>query len=243
MEMTLESAFSGQGALGHAAYLLLVLSMLMRRMVWLRLLVIASALVGIAYAALVLTDPVSTFWESLLIVVNIGQLTLTRWLDRRTQFDAREDRLRRLHFPRLSPRRMRRLLRSGDWQDLPAGTRLTRAGAPVPALWLLHDGSARVEVDGRTVGHCAPGSFVGEMTVASGEPAFADVVLDGPATAWRIDAAQLRALSLRDPEIGHALEAAFFRMIRQRLVDSNDRSAPEHSHARAAGSTQPDRPR
>lgn len=230
MELTLESAFSSQGALGHAAYLLLVLSMLMRRMFWLRVLVIASALVAIAYAALILTDPVSTFWETLLIVVNVGQLTLTWWLDRRTQFDAREGWLRELHFPRLAPSRMRRLLRAGEWIELPAGTRLTREGDPVPALWFLHEGRAQVSVAGVAVGRCLPDSFVGEMTVATGEPAFADVVLETPATLWRIDAVRLRKLSARDPVTGQALEAAFFRMIRQKLASSNDASRATHGH-------------
>lgn len=226
VELTLESALSSQGALGHSAYLLLVLSMLMRRMFWLRVLVITSALVAIAYAVLILTDPVSTFWETMLIIVNIGQLTLTWWLDRRTQFDPREDRLRQRHFPKLGPSRVRRLVRAGEWKELPASTRLTRAGTPVDALCFLLEGSARVEVEGVVVARCVPCDFVGEMTVATGEPAFADVVLDEPTTLWRIDARKLRELAARDPEIGHALEAAFFRTIRQRLADSN-------SHARA----------
>ena len=227
MELTLESAFSSQGALGHSAYLLLVLSMLMRRMIWLRLLVIASATIAIAYAALILTDPVSTFWESLLILVNIGQLTLTWWLDRRTQFDPREQQLRRLHFPKLAPSRMRKLLKRGAWQELPANTRLTRAGHPVDALWFLQRGQADVLIDGDRVGRCEQGSFVCEMTVSSGEPAFADVILDGPATVWRIDGAALRDLAARDPETGHALEAAFFRMIRHRLAESDRRIRAE----------------
>lgn len=225
MELTLESAFSSQGALGHTAYLLLVLSMLMRKMFWLRVLVIASAVVAIAYASLVLTDPVSTFWESMLILVNIGQLTLTWWLDRRTQFDSRDGRLRAAHFPRLAPSRLRRLLRAGEWVDLPAGTRLTREGEPVPALWFLNEGRAQVIVAGIAVGQCLPGSFIGEMTVATGEPAFADVILDTDATVWRIDAERLRDLASRDTAIGNALEAAFFRMIRQKLANSNDSSS------------------
>ena len=229
MELTLESAFSSQGALGHSAYLLLVLSMLMRRMILLRLLVIASAIVGICYAALVLTDPVSTFWETMLIIVNIGQLTLTWVLNRRTQFDDREEQLRRLHFANLAPSRMRRLLKYGAWQNLPANTRLTTAGTPVDALWFLHTGRADVRIDGVRVGHCLPGSFIGEMTVASGEPAYADVVLAAPATVWRIDGGVLRDLAARDPETGHALEAAFFRVICQRLADSNDRLRAEVS--------------
>jgi len=50
VELTLESAFSTGGLVGHFAYMLLVLSMVMRRMIWLRILVILSALVAIAYA-------------------------------------------------------------------------------------------------------------------------------------------------------------------------------------------------
>jgi hypothetical protein len=230
VELTIESAFSSQGALGHTAYLLLVLSMLMRKMFWLRVLVIASALVAIAYASLVLTDPVSTFWESLLIVVNVGQLTFSWWQDRRSQFDPRETALRDLRFPHLAPRRMRRLLDRGVWLSLPAGTRMTTQGAPVPALWYLQHGSARVVVDAATAGHCAADSFVGEMTVATGEPAFADVILDTDATVWRIDAETLRDLASRDTEIGHALEAAFFRMISQKLALSNGLSRAGELH-------------
>ena len=51
MELTLESAFSTGGLVGHFAYMLLVISMLMRRMIWLRIFVILSALVAIALMA------------------------------------------------------------------------------------------------------------------------------------------------------------------------------------------------
>jgi len=214
LELTFESAFSGEGALGHAAYLLLVVSMLMRRMIWLRLLVIASALVAIAYAALILTDPVSTMWETMLVIVNVAQLSLTWWIDRRTQFDARESRMKALHFPALPPHLMRRLLKAGHWRDLPAGTRLATAGAPVEAAYFLHDGGARVEVGKGLVGHCTPG-----------EPAFADVVLDRDSVVWEIEADTVRWLMGANPVIGQALEAAFFRVIRQRLADSNARIA------------------
>jgi hypothetical protein len=54
MELTLESALSPQGLFGHTSYILLVISMMMRRMVWLRILVILSAIVGITYASVVL---------------------------------------------------------------------------------------------------------------------------------------------------------------------------------------------
>lgn len=221
MELTLESALSSEGALGHAAYLLLVMSMLMRRMFWLRVLVIASALVAISYAVLILTDPVSTFWETLLILVNIGQLTLSWWLDRRTQFEPHEDRLRRLHFPSLAPSKLRRLLHKGEWRHLPAGTSLTSVGAPVPALYFLESGVAQVVVDAIPVATCNGGEFIGEMTVLQAEPAYADVEMSKAGMVWQIDAAQLRAIAARSPETLNALEAAFFRTMRTRLAASN----------------------
>ncbi|MEO1158958.1 MAG: cyclic nucleotide-binding domain-containing protein, partial [Pseudomonadota bacterium] len=74
MELTLESAFSTGGMVGHFAYLLLVVSMLMRRMFLLRIFVILSATIAIAYALFWLKDPIGVFWESLLVVVNAVQL-------------------------------------------------------------------------------------------------------------------------------------------------------------------------
>ena len=67
MELTLESAFSTGGMVGHLAYLLLVLSMVMRQMYLLRILVILSASIAIAYALFWLKDPIGVFWESLLM--------------------------------------------------------------------------------------------------------------------------------------------------------------------------------
>jgi len=240
VELTLDAALSGQGALGHASYALLVLSMMMRRMVLLRVLVIASAAVYIVYATWVLSDPVSLIWETLLIVVNAGQLALTWWRDRSAQFDAREEALYRRHFETLKPSAMRVLLARGAWVTLEAGEQLTRTGDPVDALWYLASGSARVEVGAVVVGHCEEGGFVGEMTVSSGEPAFADVVIVHPAEAWRIEAPDLRDLTRRRPDIGAALGAAFFRMIRHRVTEGNTRALGLGLHPSASAAISPE---
>ena len=76
MELTLESAFSTGGMVGHTSYLLLVISMMMRQLNLLRILVIASSFVAIAYDVIWLKDPVGVFWETLLVAVNIIQLTI-----------------------------------------------------------------------------------------------------------------------------------------------------------------------
>ena len=72
MELTLESALSPAGLLGHAAYILTVIAMLMRSMVWLRVLYLASSIVGIVYVGVWVHDPVGVFWRIVLIGVNVG---------------------------------------------------------------------------------------------------------------------------------------------------------------------------
>jgi len=57
MELSLESALSAKGLLGHLSYFLLIVSMLSQRMLLLRIGVVGSALAGIAYAVFILHDP------------------------------------------------------------------------------------------------------------------------------------------------------------------------------------------
>ena len=103
MELTLESALSPGAMVGHFAYLLLVISMLMRSITWLRIFVILSAIVALAYGAIWLNDPVTVFWEATLIVVNIVQIFLIWHANRSAQFNEDEKRLIAERLPTLSP--------------------------------------------------------------------------------------------------------------------------------------------
>ena len=224
MELTITSALSGDGALGHLSFVLLIVSMLMRSMVWLRVLVIASALVGLSYSYLILTDPVGVFWEGLLIAVNLGQLGLTWWQNRRTRFAPDERRFAETRLPGLSPRRLRELLDAGEWADSPAGTVLSREGHPVAALAWICRGSADVLVSGRLVARCGEGDLIGELTVGAGTPATGTVRAAGPLRIWRIEAERLRGLMARRDDTRQALEAAFFSAVRDKIVAGNRRT-------------------
>ena len=221
MELTLASAFSQEGLLGHAAYVLLVGSMLMRTLLWLRVLVIASALLGISYSAFILGDPVSTFWESCLVVVNIAQLLLTHWRSLRARFSEVESTFIARHLPGLTRGEARTLLDAGAWRQLADGTRLTEEGAPVACLSYIAEGTAGVQVGGRRVSVCGSGDFVGEMTALTGAPATASVVADGPLTVWQIDAARLREIVARRDQIEREIDAAFVRNYRAKNVQRN----------------------
>lgn len=221
MELTLDSAFSVGGLVGHASYFLLVLSMLMRRLGWLRALAILSAVAGITYDTVWLKDPVGVFWESLLLLVNVGQLTLMYVENRRATFSNEEEDMARRVLPGLSGRLQRKVLDVGVWHDGLAGTVLTREGEPVGHLVYLATGEAVISLGGVGVAACHAGAFVGEMTVLTQEPATGTAALSQPSRYWSIDARVLRQLTTAEPEIRRALAASFSRNLREKLEESN----------------------
>lgn len=221
MELTLESAFSTGGLVGHFAYMLLVLSMVMRRMFLLRIFVILSALVAIAYALFWLKDPIGVFWETLLVVVNAVQLSITWHQNRSARFSDEEKVFMQGHLPSLSLSDRRKLLNRGIWISGEIGAELTTEGQPVRHLVYLASGQALVISGGRAVAVCEPGAFIGEMTALRGEPASATVKINQPARYWAIEAEQLRELVKKNTEIGVALEGSFARNMRDKLVRSN----------------------
>lgn len=221
MELSLDSALSPGGFVGHFSYLLLIVSMLMRRLWLLRVFVVASAFVSIVYFGVFLGDPVGLFWESLLVVVNIGQLTLTYLENRRFAFHGEDARFVDRQLPGLSNRLKRRLLDLGEWQDLPPGMELTRQGEPAARLYFLVAGEVDILVDGVVVALCEEDSFVGEISVLSKGPASATARARGPVRAWSVEAEALRAAARRHGELDQALRASFHRVVLEKLLRSN----------------------
>ncbi len=225
MELTLESVFSFGAWVGHLSYFLLVLSMLMRRIHTLRFFAILSALVGIAYDAVWLGDPVGVFWEGALLTVNVGQLVLMRWEDRRATFTPEEAAFVNQAFPDLQRARRRRLLDLGLWVSGDPGVVLTREGDRVQHLVYLATGEVTIRMSGVDVATCAPGTFIGELTVMHQEPATATAVLTRPSRYWMVDGRVLRQAADADPELKRSLTASFSRNVRDKLVRTNRRVA------------------
>lgn len=221
LELTLDSAFSAGGWVGHLSYLLLVLSMLMRRLGTLRVLAVASAVTGISYDLVWVRDPVGVFWESLLLVVNLGQLALMKWEARRAVFSVEEKALVEQVVPQLSRRLCRKLLDAGVWSDGVRGQVLTREGEAIERLTYLASGEALISLGGVGVAACPAGSLVGEITVLTRDPATGTATLVQPSRMWSIDARVLRSLAEAEPEILSALRAGFANNLREKLVASN----------------------
>ncbi|MGJ8603785.1 MAG: Crp/Fnr family transcriptional regulator [Marivita sp.] len=221
MELTLESAFSIGGLVGHLSYLLLVLSMVMRVMWVLRVLVILSAFVAIAYDFIWLKDPVGVFWETLLVLVNIVQLSVTYAQNRFEKFDGREAAFVHDAFPGLSNKLKRKIIRKGAWHDADVGTKFTQAGSPVDNLIYIADGTVEITGKETTLGQCLPGDFVGEMTVLTKAAATGTAIALTPITYWAIKGDDLRSLVATNEEVNQAVYASFHRNMLTKLVAAN----------------------
>jgi CRP-like cAMP-binding protein len=232
MELTLESAFSVGGLVGHTSYLLLVVSMLMRTMFWLRIFVIASAFVAITYDAVWLKDPVGVFWETTLVLVNIVQIFLLWRADRVARFTEEEGFFIRTRLRGLSDGQARRLMDAGEWADLADGAILTEQGKAPAHLVFVASGRVGIHVDARRVAECGPGAFVGEMSLIDEGTASATARAEGAARVWRIATGRLEALRQSRPEQTAALDAAIARDIRAKLVALN-RSGGSERHGPA----------
>lgn len=226
MELTLDSAFSTGGMVGHLSYLLLVASMLMRSMLRLRLLVVASALVAIVYDAVWLKDPVGIFWETLLVSVNIWQLLVIWYHTTRGQFTAEERMLaqERLGIPDAASRR--RLLNGGIWCDEPPGTQLTAEGETPSHLVYISSGSVSIERDGRQIALCGPGNFVGEMSLfQKASKANATAIVVEPVRCWKISHERIRHLRQSNPELAAAIDSGLARDMRRKIEAGNEARA------------------
>ncbi|RYE11424.1 MAG: cyclic nucleotide-binding domain-containing protein [Hyphomicrobiales bacterium] len=205
----------------HFPYALLVVSMLMRNIVWLRAIAIFAGVSRILIRSMILYDPVTVAWETALVLINVGQLLLIWW--DRGQSHANEDEalLATTVLPGQPGRASRKLLKLAQWRQVEPGETLISEGQRIDHLLFVTDGAARIEKHGALVAICSRGDFVGEMGFVSGNPATATVIADRPMRLASFDSATLKASLADHPDLRHALEASFNRNLIGKLSRAN----------------------
>jgi signal transduction histidine kinase len=210
---------------GHFTYLLLIISVLMRRMVWLRLFAVASGVTKIIYRAFFILDPVSVLWETVFVVVNAIQLAIIWYYEYHHRFsdDGR-------HFAESMPAgtersAIKRLLDLSDLIRSDAGEVLTRDGAPVRNLMYLADGIVKIEHGGKIVAICGPGDYIGELSFLSGSAATATATVVKPARILAFNQARLAAAVDADLQLRRTLESALNRNLAGKLTRANEQEA------------------
>jgi signal transduction histidine kinase len=206
---------------GHFTYALLIASMLMRRMVWLRALAVASGVTKIVYRAFFVIDPVSVLWETVFVLVNVIQLLIIWYYEYRHRFSNEQ-----AHFAESMPanverRAIRKMLGFSRLVEVAEGQAITTEGQPVKDLVYIASGVAKVETAGRVVAVCGPGDYIGELSFLTGAKATATTTAAKPVKLLAFDQAKLHQAIESDAGIRRAMEAGLNRNLVGKLVRSN----------------------
>lgn len=206
---------------GHLNYALLIISMLMRKMFWLRVFAIGSGSVEIVYRAVFVVDPVSVVWEAIFVLVNIIQLAILWYDDHHHDFEGEQK-----HFVDSMPQgierqSLKRLLALSEARSFAPGERLIGEGQAVPSLLYIAEGVAQIEAGGRPIAVCRPGDFLGEMSFLTGSMASANVEAVTPIRVLAFDQTRLHAAMEADASIRRAMEAGLNRNLVGKLVRAN----------------------
>ena len=207
---------------GHFTYFLLIVSMLMRRMVALRLLAVASGVTKIIYRAVFMVDPVSVLWETIFVIVNVIQLLIIWYYERHHRFSEEHS-----HFAENMPggvdrSAIKRLLDLSKLERYEPDTILTTEGQPVRRLVYIVEGIVKIEHAGRLVAICGPGDYVGELSFLSKKPASANATVVKPTRALVFEQARLDTAAAGDAQLRRTLDSALNRNLAGKLTRSND---------------------
>lgn len=210
---------------GNACYTLLALSYLFTNMLWLRLIAIVSLAFEGVYFFFGASDPlwVGIGWNAVFVGINIVMLVLLMHERRQRRLSADEAILKRGLFADLDAANFGRLLRIGEWVELPRGTILTHEGTAVDSFYVIADGLAEVEVHGHVVSILQNGSFVGEMSLLTNAPASATVTTLAICRVFRVEQQKLVALLSRHPEIRAGLDRTIGRDLVRKLKGTRGR--------------------
>ncbi len=95
-----------------------------------------------------------------------------------------------------------------DEVDVPAGRELVHQGVPGDSFFVLLEGEADVEIDGRHRSTLHPGDFFGEISMLDRGPATATIVTKTPARLMVMSHAQFRdAVKGSDELLGQVMAA------------------------------------
>ena len=108
----------------------------------------------------------------------------------------------------------------GRTREFAVGDCVVQVGDEVnPGLWLVLEGTVRVEVEGELLRTIGQGEHFGEMALLTGEPRSADVLAETDLVAMEFTDRHLKALIGREPEVAISMLAELARRLRTLTED------------------------
>jgi CRP-like cAMP-binding protein len=116
----------------------------------------------------------------------------------------------------LEARTRRRLAEVGKRRSYQADEVIVREGSTGTALYIILNGSARVEREGGTIGQLSAGDFFGELALIEEHPRSATVVAATPTECLLFPAWEFTALLNEHPEVAVPIMRALIARLHRR---------------------------
>ena len=174
----------------HAANILLLFAYLLRDMLWLRILALASSLCAMPYFLLhpkPLWAPL--LWSVVFASVNLFQAWRVYNERRPVKLTHEEEEVRRLAFEDLPPKKVLEVLSIESWTAGNPGERFLEHGKQPNAIFLIVHGTVQLMRDGKYFADLAAGSLVGSALLLTGGFSDIDTVAAGSVRTlhWELD--------------------------------------------------------
>jgi len=206
--------------LGHASFVLVATSFLLRDILLLRIFAMIGGLAGIgfAYGGLPTPNWIVIVWQIVFITIN-GTWSILLVRERSgIRFSDEERELYGTVFRAFAPFEFMKLMRIARWVRAEPGQHLAQAGEVLSDLMLVYNGAVEVVLgDGKRI-QLRDGAFVGEFSFVRGGAASATVEAVEPTryVAWPKEA--LRELLRRNPSMRSQLHSVISEDLTAKLL-------------------------
>ncbi len=206
----------------HAAALLLIAAMVVNNLRLVRGLALAAGLAAVVALVLAGERGLWLVWAGLFTLVAGGQLALSVARARANWVSSEERELVEHVLSLSDPKKQQRMKDLLTWHDLAPGDGLMKQGDARPPLVYIASGMAKIVHDGKQVGTCTAGDFLGEMSMFSGQGASATVEAVEPMRIAKFDRDSLALYAREFPEISKAVDGAINRSLAEKVIRMNE---------------------
>lgn len=209
--------------IGNLGMFLLFFAFLLRHVLYLRINVIFASILSIIYDYNISSSPLwqNIFWRSLIIAANIFGIIMFLYYSRHIAFPAEYERLRKKVFHNMKDHEFKKLIDISVFESADPGEVIIHHGQQMTRIGLICEGKFEIKMNNELLNYSLPGSFVGEMSFLSGEPATADVIAVEPSRYIMWDQSDLRKLLSKNSEIKNSLDQIFSRELINKIISTD----------------------
>jgi len=203
--------------IGSLAYAVTAAALVVRDILWLRLLGTIASIGFILANVISPGGPTYVFlaWSSMFLAINVFQISSLIVERRNIQLDEEDQDLHSFVFPNLSVGEFRLLMKAGRRRDISEGVVLAEQGDQGAEVMLIERGVVQLRRDGQELDRLIEGHMLGEVAFVSRRPFSSRAVVAEQTRVVVWQRATLDRLFLRRPSLAIGFHAAFIGQLRR----------------------------